>query len=137
MFFEAKDGCSCPASRIVRILPVADNSVTIELIGGFLVEAFPWRIENLMRQPVSTFAAQPGTFIVQKPDDGDEIWKTVVIGWCVGLDGDTYPITADGVNDGLDVCLYVLTPDGMVSQRHGGIQTFDSWVAEQRGLEAA
>ncbi len=71
MFFEAKDGSSYPVNRIVRILPDDGNGVRIELTGGISVDVFPYRAERIMKQPVSTFAAQPETFIVEMSEDTD------------------------------------------------------------------
>nr|WP_295107324.1 hypothetical protein [uncultured Caulobacter sp.] len=43
-------------------------------------------------------------------------FRMQVAGWSVSRDGALYPITADGINDGEREALFILTPDGRVSQ---------------------
>jgi hypothetical protein len=136
MYFEAKDGRRYPVSRILTIHPVKDNSVRVELTDGAAAEAYPHVIDDLNRCPVSTFAAQPETYIVSLNEEGDEerFWKTPVVGWCVAVDGKTYPITADGVNDGaMPHRLCILTPDGKVTEPdHCMWASVDAWIASQQ-----
>jgi hypothetical protein len=125
-FFRATDGRQYPVSRIVSIGDVEERRVRgathstavidVEIEGGGTIEAFKGAVEDFLRQPASTFAAQPETYIVNLDDDEPEgYWKTLVIGWSSSLDGKLYPVTTEGVNALGPTNHYILTPDGRVS----------------------
>ncbi|HEX3408503.1 MAG TPA: hypothetical protein VHS81_14810, partial [Caulobacteraceae bacterium] len=62
-----------------------------------------------------------------------------ILGWCVGMDGRTYPVTVNGVNDGVAEALAVLSADGKVSRPDAGLwDSIDACVASLReALRAA
>jgi hypothetical protein len=137
-FFQAQNGRSYPVNRIVAIHPAKNNTTEVEIEGGAVVIAYPAEIERLERRAVTSFPAQPGTFIVSRSNDADadedQVWKTPVVGWCVAANGTAYPITIDGVNDDAgDQCLSVLMPDGTVVERFTvPWPSLDTWIAASK-----
>ncbi len=124
-FVQAKDECLYAAEKFLRIGPSVTRQGEwlreVEVEGVGLIEFYGFRIEQFLRQPVQSFPAEPGTFLVHLSDDeANGYWKSAVIGWSVARDGHLYPITAEGVNDGLSHTQYVLTPDGRVSLAESG-----------------
>ena len=109
--------------------------VRIELVGDRTVEVEAYEVDSWGRIPISTFAAAPGTAIIHlDPSEPNGYFTTAVIGWAVGSDESVYPVTSDGVNDGVDDAHAVLLPTGEVIQ-HGG--TFDSLEAWKGANSAA
>jgi len=98
--FRAKDGRAYPVARIRAIHPPRPDAIAVALDGGEVVEAWPSDIAELARRPVLGFAAQEGAYVVrlEGASAGDEVSKTAIVGWCVGMDGKTYPVTVNGVN---------------------------------------
>jgi hypothetical protein len=133
-FIEAKNGRRYSANRIVSIglseTRRGEGITEVELEGAGPVEFYTWRVEEFLRQPVSTFPAQPGTHILRlDEEDPSGFWKTLVIGWAVARDGRLYPVTAEGVNDCEEKEHFVLTPDGRVSQSDcGSYGTVEIWL---------
>ncbi|HWF77490.1 MAG TPA: hypothetical protein VN694_09970 [Caulobacteraceae bacterium] len=118
MFFRTKDGRAYPVSRIRAIHPPRPDAISVSLDGGEVVEAWPGDIAELARRPVQAFAAQAGAYVVRIDEalSAGEASMTAVLGWSVGMDGRTYPVTVNGVNDGVAEALAVLTADGKVSR---------------------
>jgi hypothetical protein len=139
MFFRTKDGRAYPLGRIRAIHPPRHGAVLVTLDAGEVVEAHPYEVGELSRRPVTSFAAQPETYVVRLQDDGGEVDKIAVLGWCVAADGKTYPVTVNGVNDGVADALSVLTPDGKVMRPDAGLwDSIDACVASLRAaLKAA
>ena len=138
MFFEAKDGRSYPINRIVSVLPTRDGKTRVELTGGAVVEGRAECLAELNRRPACAFVAQVGTFVVSLDDATGEVSTTPVLGWCLALDGKTYPVTADGVNGGSGDALAIRTPDGRVAQPLAGAwDNLDAWAASRGEPRAA
>jgi hypothetical protein len=141
MFFRAKDGRAYPVARIRAIHPPRPDAIAVALDGGEVVEAWPSDIAELARRPVLGFAAQEGACVVrlEGASAGDEVSKTAIVGWCVGMDGKTYPVTVNGVNDGVAEALAVMTADGKVSRPDAGLwDSIDACIASLRAaLKAA
>jgi hypothetical protein len=84
--------------------------------------------------PVTTIAAQPGTFIIQRMEiDGRPApYKIAIIGWSTHYDGEVRPVTLDPeALIGADWA--VLFPDGRVERMLGGHlswETLDDWLNE-------
>jgi hypothetical protein len=124
-FIQAKNKRLYPATRFVSIGPeiVRDDEavVDVEIEGGGTVVFYAHRISEFLRQPVAALAAAPETYIVRIDETvPGGFWRTEVIGWSFARDGRTYPVTAEGLNDGEDTYHYVQTPDGRVSQPESG-----------------
>jgi hypothetical protein len=141
MFFRTKDGRAYPVGRIRAIHPPRGETVLVALDAGEVVEAHAAEIAELARRPVGAFAALPETYVVRVAGEaGDgEVGKTPVLGWCVGADGRTWPVTVNGVNDGGAEPLSVLTPDGKVMRPDAELwDSIDACVASLRAaLRAA
>ncbi len=141
MFFRTKDGRAYPVSRIRAIHPPKPDAVSVALDGGEVVEAWPSDIAELARRPVLAFGAQEGAYVVRidGASNGAEVGKTAIVGWCVGMDGKTYPVTVNGVNDGVAEALTVLTADGKVSRPDAELwDSIDACIASLRAaLKAA
>lgn len=139
MFFRTKDGRAYPVSHIRAIHPPRPDAISVALDGGEVVEAWPDEIAGLARRPVLAFAAQEGACVVRIDAAGAEVSKTAVLGWCVGMDGRTYPVTVNGVNDGGAEALAVMTADGKVSRPDAELwDSIDACVASLRAaLRAA
>lgn len=141
MFFRAKDGRAYPVARIRAIHPPRPDAIAVALDGGEVVEAWPSDIAELARRPVLAFPAQEGAFVVRLEGAAapDEISKTAIVGWCVGMDGKTYPVTVNGVNDGVAEALAVMTADGKVTRPDAELwDSIDACVASLRAaLKAA
>ena len=139
MFFRTKDGRAYPVSRIRAIHPPRPDAISVALDGGEVVEAWPADIAELARRPVLAFGAEAGAYVVRIDDASPEVGKTAIVGWCVGMDGKTYPITVNGVNDGGVDALAVMTPDGKVTRPDAGLwDSIDACVASLRAaLKAA
>lgn len=139
MFFRTKDGRAYPVSRIRAIHPPRPDAVSVALDGGEVVEAWPREIAELARRPVLAFGAQEGAYVVRIDEAGAEVSKAAIVGWSVGLDGKTYPVTVNGVNDGVADALAVMTADGRVSRPDAEPwESIDACVASLRGaLKAA
>jgi len=124
-FIQAKNEHLYPADRILSIGPSVtrggDWIRELEIEGVGLVEVYGFRIEEFLRQPTQAFPAQPETYIVHLTNtETTGYWKTAVIGWSMARDGCLYPITAEGINDGLSNVQCLLTPDGRVSRAEDG-----------------
>jgi hypothetical protein len=141
MFFRTKDGRTYPVSRIRAIHPPRPDAISVLLDGGEVVEAWPSDIAELARRPVMAFPAQEGAYVVRIDGaaGGGEASKTAIVGWCVGMDSRTYPVTVNGVNDGVAEALAVLSADGKVSRPDAGLwDSIDACVASLReALKAA
>jgi hypothetical protein len=141
MFFRAKDGRAYPVARIRAIHPPRPDAIAVALDGGEVVEAWPSDIAELARRPVLGFAAQEGACVVrlEGASAGDDVSKTAIVGWCVGMDGKTYPVTVNGVNDGVAEALAVMTTDGKVSRPDAELwDSIDACIASLRAaLKAA
>lgn len=124
-FIRATNNRLYPASRVLSVgapeTRRGEGITEIEVAGVGPVECYSHNVERFLRQPVTSFAAQPETYILRLDDDSPGgYWKTLVVGWGAAQDGYLYPITADGVNDADDNDHYILTPDGRVSQSENG-----------------
>lgn len=141
MFFRTKDGRAYPVGRIRAIHPPKPDAISVALDGGEVVEAWPSDIAELARRPVLAFAARDGAYVVRidEATSGAEASKTAIVGWGVGMDGRTYPVTVNGVNDGVAEALAVLTADGKVSRPDAELwDSIDACVASLRAaLKAA
>ena len=96
-------------------------------------------LDDLLRSPVHVWPAQPGCFIVHVFVDGPEAETatTTILAWALGRDGVVYPITADGVNDGMTQSMLVMTPDGEVTDPgNRSWTTLEACVAERGAAEA-
>lgn len=137
-YIRAKNGRLYPANRIVSIgpfeTPGGECITEVELEGCGLIEFHSNVIREFLREPTHVIAAQPETYIVRSDEEAvGGFWKMLVIGWGTGRDGRLYPITSDGVNDGTDEDLCVLTPDGRVSHPElGSWETVEVFLAEER-----
>ena len=65
--------------------------------------------------PITSFAAQDGTFLISVEDD--EVEQKPIIGWAVSAE-DVRPIMVHGIFDDPDEEWVVLTPDGSVSDEN-------------------
>lgn len=134
VFFQAKDGCFYPISRIVRIRPVKDYIATIELTGGQEVEVDDFHLDQMIGQTVSSFAAQPETYVISPmTDDPDELYKSPVIGWVIAANGSVRPVTALGINDGDTDTVAVLAPNGTITE-YGIADSLEDWKKSKINL---
>jgi hypothetical protein len=108
--------------------------------GGTIVRTSHDALDAALRDAVIQMSpAERGTYILncglsEAPERTFWTSRAVVVAWAICADGQTYPVTADGVNDGLGDLLAILHPDGSVDvpgDRH--LDSFDEWAAyEQR-----
>lgn len=128
-FIQATNETLYAAERIVSIGPSVTRNGNwvrdVEISDVGVVEVYGFRVEEFLRQPVHSFPAQLGTYVIHLSDEeADGYWKAAVIGWSAARDGQLYPVTADGINDGLSDTQCILTPDGRVFRSGDG--TWDS-----------
>ncbi len=129
MFLLAQDGYCYPISQIVRFGLPKDHVVLVELTGDRLIRVDDFRIDEMYRRPVTAFAAQPETYVVDEmPDEPGGFYKTAIVGWSVSIDGSIRPITPRGIgDDDIEYIAAVMTPDGKVCQ--GGLfDTIERWL---------
>jgi hypothetical protein len=142
-FIEAKNSRRYAASRILSIgqpeTRHGEGITEVELEGVGPVEFYTWRIQEFLRAPVTAFPAEPETYILYPSNEvPGECWRARVIGWGSARDGVLYPMTADGVNDGVDSEPFILTPDGQVSQRDAqSWRSLELFLADQQRLPMA
>lgn len=135
MFFVDDSGAHYPVARIERIgLPETDNANTgswshsVRLTGGQEVVVRGREIHRVLGHGTA-LPAQPGYYVIHvDSDDVAEALRIPIVGWLVGSDGSATPITPDGVNDGVETILCVLTPEGLVirpnDQTWGNLEAF-------------
>jgi hypothetical protein len=103
--------------------------VQVELVGDRTVEVEAYEVDSWGRIPISSFAAAPGTAIIHlDPSEANGHFTTPVIGWAIGSDESVYPVTADGVNDGVGDSHAVLLPTGQVLQNGGTYDSLEVWM---------
>lgn len=137
MYIEATDGTKYPTNSVIAIRKPRDVVFTsassdrkgriqeVVLSSGDTVDVHTNRVEELLRQPSTAFAAASGTYVLNR--DSNETFKTPVIGWSSSLDGAVYPITMNGVNHDLDVSLAVLLPSGEITGYDIEFATLEEW----------
>ncbi len=136
-FIRAKNEQLYPASRILSIgkdiVRHGEGITDIEFEGAGTVEFYSYVVRDFLRSAVTTFAAQPETYVIHLDDETPgACWRQLVVGWAVGRDGRLYPVTAEGVNDCTDADHYVLTPDGRVSRTESGSwESLDAMLAQE------
>lgn len=140
-FFQALDGSKYQLAQIVAISPrheprpgtgVAVGTHVVTLQSGDEVEVSENRIADLMRTPVQAYPAEPGTYVLTYDFDApDAPMKWPVVGWAITMEGETAPITMNGVNEGLDGTPHVLLPTGQVTTYDTMWDDLEQWKASQ------
>lgn len=142
MFIKARNDRLYPVSRVLSIgkpeVRRGEGITEVELEGEGPVEFYSYVIRDFLRGPVTAFAAQPETYLVWLDEETpDAFSKTLVIGWSASRDGRLYPVTAGGVNDGVDSDPFILTPDGQVAEHDGRTwDTLEVFLADQKQQSA-
>lgn len=123
--FEATDGTSYPVSQIASISGIMEvefssgrkgNIRIVGLLSGDTVEVTETRVQEIFTTPVHILAAQQGTFILSfDQDEPDKPNKWPVLGWAITTDNNVFPITMNGVNEGIEQSCHVLLPSGHVT----------------------
>lgn len=118
MFFSANDGRYYPVSRI-EMIGVAETDERhkgrwthqVLLSGGEGVRVRDDEVQRILSCGTA-IEASPGYSVVHV--DAGEVFKAPVVGWIIGSGGTAAPLTPDGMNDGVDTVVSILTPDGQV-----------------------
>ena len=87
--------------------------------------------------PVSSFPAQPGTYLINPADsaeDGRKYWRENVIGWMICADTVLRPVVLS--SESLFVQPWqILHPDGRVERSDGSTwETVEEWLEEVRAV---
>lgn len=90
-----------------------------------------WEIA-MQETPRATLPAHPGTYLLHRNADGEEppYYRSAVLGWVVGLDSVTRPVTVDVELQTMRKWV-VRHPDGFIEGSTG-----DSWETTEHWLEA-
>lgn len=140
MLFQDRRGALYPVAQILRIAPERHDASAdgreVTLINGDTCVVTSTVAEQIS-QVGSVFPALAGTFVLfANGPDKARLVKAPVIGWALGADGGVVPITPDGVNEGMDITLPVLTPDGMVTKAHDqSWPSVDEFLQDQPHLD--
>jgi hypothetical protein len=98
------------------------------------VSKIDWEIA-IEGTPVSSFPAQPGTYLINPADeaeDGRKYWRENVVGWMICADTILRPVVL-GPESLLTPPWQVLHPDGRVERSDGSTwETVDEWLEEVR-----
>jgi hypothetical protein len=125
MFFRATNGNTYPVSAITKMeTPYREagepnrgplSTAIIHLGEELYVTAHQIEVDRIRSQPVASFAAPPGTFLVSVEDG--EVERKPIIGWAVSTE-DVRPILVHGIFDDPEEEWVVQTPDGSVGDEH-------------------
>ncbi|MDP8995028.1 MAG: hypothetical protein M3N07_08645 [Pseudomonadota bacterium] len=131
MFVSTEDG-EIPLSRITSAV-IRRDAVTIVYAGDEETRATPTAWEMALRDtPIQMTPAEPGTYLLH-PDmvDGEfVVFRSKVVAWSMSADRIVYPVTAQGVNDGVQDTCPILHPDGAVDVYDDRTyETYDAWAA--------
>jgi hypothetical protein len=145
-FFQDRYGDQYPVSRIHRIValqrlrdgesPHAVRYQTVYLDDERKVEVASADISEITSAPAYVIPAAPGTYMLggvfsdyETPDD---VWKSPVLAWGIGSDGDIKPWTVDGENDFLSHPGPILHPCGKVDEPHStSYRNIGDWFSEE------
>lgn len=153
MFFEDNQGRCYPVSRISKVPGGRWSRAPAERKGwrGFGVTLDDGEIVYVdaherdrifAGSPSQIWPAQPGTYLIScepefPPQTVESIWPTPVIAWAWTNDG-VQPVTADGLNDGLDQSATILFPDGNVTAPEDrSWKSLADWLRTQQEHAAA
>lgn len=80
-----------------------DICTRILSIGGRDIEVSIHEANAILRRPLQLIPAQPSTSLCHVYfNAGWKVSRSAIIAWALCLDGEVRPVTAGGVNDGLD-----------------------------------
>ncbi len=125
-FFKGTDGRYYPVRDIVYIDKVREVTTPhgkskihrIKMDKAQEAEIWSYDLSEIITDRSRVITALAGTYALHfdhEDDEGDGLTKSTVIGWRISTDGSiAEPVTADGVNDGMDLTPPVLMPDGTV-----------------------
>jgi len=130
MFVSTDDG-EIALSRIVR---VSERREHVDIWYGELQEhtrttPIRWSLA-LQNSSTQLIPAQPGTYLLHSDLDDNEfkVFRSTVVAWTAAADGFFYPVTSDGVNDGVREAPPILHPDGRVDVICDcSFESFEEW----------